>query len=60
VEQNIRSVGELIGLGVMGVGGLIAVAGGLLFLLLMVRAGQSRLSASVFKLKLQPLAGSNA
>jgi len=59
-EQHIRSVGELIGLGVMGVGGLIAVAGGLVFLLLMVRAGQSRLSASVFKLKLQPLAGSNA
>jgi cytochrome c oxidase subunit 1 len=50
-EQHLRSAGELIGLGVMGLGGLIAVAGGLLFLLLMVRAGQSRISASLFKPK---------
>src|SRR5262249_4309832 len=28
-EQHIRSLGELIGLGVMGVGGMVAVAGGL-------------------------------
>lgn len=48
-EQHIRSVGEVVGLGVMGVGGLIAVAGGLLFLLLMVRAGQSRISTSLSK-----------
>jgi hypothetical protein len=59
VEQHIRSVGELIGLGVMAVGGLIAVAGGLLFLLLMVRAGQSRISPDISKLKLEPLARSN-
>ena len=59
VEQHIRSVGELIGLGVMGVGGLIAVAGGLLFLLLMVRAGQSRISPGLSQLKLEPPARSN-
>jgi hypothetical protein len=58
VEQHIRSADELIGLGVMGVGGLIAVAGGLLFLLLMVRAGQARLSASFSKLKPRDLVGS--
>jgi hypothetical protein len=46
-EQHIRSVGELIGLGVMGVGGLIAVAGGLLFLLLMVRAVAAGVSPAV-------------
>jgi len=59
-EQHIRSVGELIGLGVMGAGGLIAVAGGLLFLLMMVRAGQARFSAGLPKFKLEPLARSNA
>ncbi len=36
-EQHVRSAGELIGLGVMSLGGLVAVAGGLLFLGLMVR-----------------------
>lgn len=36
-EQHVRSVGELTGLGVMSVGGLIAVVGGLLFLGLMTR-----------------------
>ena len=38
VEQHVRSVGEYVGLGVMGLGGLLAVAGGLLFLALMLRA----------------------
>ncbi|MBA3850655.1 MAG: hypothetical protein C0502_11785, partial [Opitutus sp.] len=38
VEQHVRSVGEYVGLGVMGVGGLFAVAGGLLFLAAMLRA----------------------
>jgi cytochrome c oxidase subunit I len=33
-EQALRSTGEIVGLGVMGIGGLIAVAGGLLFLAL--------------------------
>jgi hypothetical protein len=36
-EQHVRSAGELAGLGVMSLGGLVAVAGGLLFLVLMVR-----------------------
>lgn len=38
VEQHVRSLGEYLGLGVMGLGGLVAVAGGLLFLALMLRA----------------------
>ena len=59
-EQHIRSAGELMGLGVMGAGGLIAVAGGLLFLLLMVRAGQSRIFVGLTKFKLEPLARSTA
>lgn len=45
-EQQVRSVGEHVGLGVMGVGGLFAVAGGVLFLALMLRAiGSWRRSA---------------
>lgn len=36
-EQHVRSVGEYLGLGVMGLGGLVAVAGGLLFLAMMLR-----------------------
>lgn len=35
-EQHIRTTTELIGLGVMGLGGLVAVAGGLLFLALVL------------------------
>jgi cytochrome c oxidase subunit 1 len=38
VEQHVRSAGEYLGLGVMGLGGLVAVAGGILFLALMLRA----------------------
>lgn len=37
-EQHVRSLGEYLGLGVMGLGGLVAVAGGLLFLAVMLRA----------------------
>lgn len=37
VEQHVRSAGEYLGLGVMGLGGLVAVAGGLLFLAVMLR-----------------------
>ena len=37
VEQQVRSLGEYVGLGVMGVGGLVAVAGGLFFLAVMLR-----------------------
>jgi cytochrome c oxidase subunit 1 len=36
-EQHVRSAGEYLGLGVMGLGGLVAVAGGLLFLAVMLR-----------------------
>lgn len=36
-EQHVRSLGEYLGLGVMGFGGLVAVAGGLLFLAVMLR-----------------------
>lgn len=41
-EQQVRTAGEMIGLGVMGIGGLIAVVGGLLYLLLMICAVKSR------------------
>lgn len=44
-EQQIRSAGEQLGLGLMGLGGLIAAAGGIGFLALMVRAGSGRVRA---------------
>ena len=59
-EQHIRSTGELIGVLVMGAGGLVAVGGGLLFLLFMVRAARSRFSFWSSTLKPQPLARTNA
>jgi len=37
VEQHVRTLGEYLGLSVMGVGGLVAVAGGIFFLTVMVR-----------------------
>lgn len=37
-EQHVRSAGEYLGLGVMGLGGLLAVISGLLFLAFMLRA----------------------
>lgn len=37
-EQHVRSVGELTGLGVMGVGGLVATIAGVWFLVLVLRA----------------------
>ena len=33
-EQHIRTAGEYVGLGLMGLGGLVATAGGVLFLVL--------------------------
>lgn len=36
-EQHVRSLGEQIGLGVMGLGGLVAAAGGVWFLILVLR-----------------------
>ena len=37
VEQHVRSLGEYLGLGVMGLGGLVAVIGGVFFLAVMLR-----------------------
>jgi cytochrome c oxidase subunit 1 len=37
-EQVLRSTGEIAGMGLMGLGGLIAVAGGFLFVVLVLRA----------------------
>lgn len=37
VEQHVRSLGEYVGLSVMGLGGLVAVAGGIFFLAVMLR-----------------------
>jgi heme/copper-type cytochrome/quinol oxidase subunit 1 len=39
-EQVLRSSGEVLGMGLMGFGGLIAIAGGLLFVVVVCRAGQ--------------------
>ncbi len=36
-EQHVRSVGEYFGLSVMGLGGFVAVAGGIFFLAVMLR-----------------------
>jgi heme/copper-type cytochrome/quinol oxidase subunit 1 len=44
-SQVLKSSGEVFGMGMMGAGGLIAIAGGLLFLLIMfqaMRAGSAR------------------
>ena len=37
-EQMLRTSGEIAGMGVMGLGGLIAVIGGLLFVIVVIRA----------------------
>jgi len=37
-EQVLRSTGEVVGMGMMGLGGLIAIVGGLLFVVVAVRA----------------------
>ena len=37
-EQMLRTSGEIAGMGVMGLGGLIAVIGGLLFVVVVIRA----------------------
>lgn len=59
-EQHVRTLGELTGLLVMGIGGLIAVAGGLLFLFLAIYAGQQRFTTTFCKMKTQLYARSNA
>ena len=37
-EQVLRSASETAGMGLMGIGGLLAVAGGILFIVIMLRA----------------------
>ncbi|MGZ5104284.1 MAG: cbb3-type cytochrome c oxidase subunit I, partial [Usitatibacter sp.] len=37
-EQVLRSTPEVVGMGIMGLGGLVAVAGGLVFVVVIVRA----------------------
>jgi heme/copper-type cytochrome/quinol oxidase subunit 1 len=37
-DQVLRSTGEVVGMGLMGLGGLLAIAGGLLFVVVVVRA----------------------
>ncbi|MGZ5034872.1 MAG: hypothetical protein ACXWAC_16875, partial [Usitatibacter sp.] len=37
-EQVLRSTPEVVGMGIMGLGGLVAVAGGLVFVVVVVRA----------------------
>ncbi|MCK6528413.1 hypothetical protein L6R50_12950 [Myxococcota bacterium] len=44
-EQDARSLGEIVGLGTMGLGGLVAAAGGLLFLYLVLSAWRRPASA---------------
>jgi heme/copper-type cytochrome/quinol oxidase subunit 1 len=41
-SQVLRSTQEVVGMGVMGLGGLIAIAGGILFVVIMLRAMLSR------------------
>ena len=41
-EQVLRSSGEVWGMGLMGLGGVIAIAGGLLFVVIVWRAMRER------------------
>jgi len=41
-EQAVRTLSEWVGLSVMGLGGLVAVVGGLLFIVLMIHAVRHR------------------
>ena len=41
-EQVLRSTPEVVGMGIMGLGGLVAVAGGLIFVVIVVRALRAR------------------
>ena len=45
-EQVLRSTGEVLGMGVMGLGGLLAIAGGLLFVVVVLRAMRAGPSAA--------------
>lgn len=52
-EQHVASLGEHLGLAVMGIGGLVAMAGGVLFLTLMFAAWLPRANTSFFIQKLK-------
>ena len=41
-EQVLRSTPEMVGMGIMGLGGLVAIVGGLLFVVVVVRAMRGR------------------
>lgn len=41
-EQVLRSAGEVAGMGLMGLGGLVAIVGGLLFVVVVIRAMRPR------------------
>ena len=41
-EQVLRSTGEVAGMGLMGLGGLLAIIGGLLFVVVVLRAVRNR------------------
>ncbi|MFA7267991.1 MAG: cbb3-type cytochrome c oxidase subunit I [Sterolibacterium sp.] len=45
-EQVLRSSGEIAGMGLMGLGGLIAIIGGLLFVVVVIRAARNRMTAT--------------
>jgi len=46
-EQVLRSTGEIAGMGLMGLGGLLAIVGGLLFALVVVRAMRAEPTAGL-------------
>ncbi|MFP4596780.1 MAG: cbb3-type cytochrome c oxidase subunit I [Persicimonas sp.] len=50
-EQQIRGIADWLGLATMGVGGLIAIAGGLLFLGLIAAAARPRMTAMITSFK---------
>jgi hypothetical protein len=41
-EQVLRTTGEIAGMGLMGAGGLLAIAGGLLFVIVVLQAMRHR------------------
>jgi cytochrome c oxidase subunit I len=45
-EQVLRSAGEVAGMGLMGLGGAIAIVGGVLFLVVVLRAMRRRAFAA--------------
>lgn len=54
-EQHVRSAGELAGVGIMGIGGLVAVAAGLWFLTLVIRELRRGRAAEAVTPRLLPI-----